>query len=138
MRSQRKNISHVAMLVWIEGGLWVAEMKEFVGYRLRPASVWVKDQGDNQVYYGVCPEPIRGKHQIVDAALSYRASKYGYLSLIKVWWAQITRKKISVKYLVCSTFIERCWTMAGFTFDQTADPGDYMHLCETTTPIKTQ
>lgn len=130
-----QQISHVAMLVWIEGGLWVAEMKEFKGFRLLPLNAWMSDNASNVVYYGVAPPSVRNKREIIESALMYRNTDYGYFSLFKVWWAQIKHKHIKVKLLVCSTYIQRCWSSAGYTFNQTADPGDYMRLCTTITPV---
>jgi len=139
-----QNISHVAMLLWFGNNLFVCEMKEFAGYRLRPASLWVKDvlaNGD-RLYYGVMPKrwaanphnELIGK-KITDAALTYRNEPYSYRALFSVWWAQITRKKTNAG-LVCSTFVQRCWEAGGVEFKQTADPGDYMHLCESTHAMK--
>ena len=139
-----QNISHVAMLLWFGNNLFVCEMKEFTGYRLRPASLWVDDvlgSGD-RLYYGLMPKRWQGNphdeligKKIANAALAYRNRSYSYSTLMSVWWAQITRKKTSAG-LVCSTFVQRCWEACGLEFKQTADPGDYMHLCESTHAIK--
>jgi len=70
------------------------------------------------------------------AALRYRDRGYGYLSLLKVWLAQVTRLNAPVRTLVCSTFVQRCWQAAGYRFRRTADPGDYLELCAAVIPIE--
>jgi hypothetical protein len=130
-----QNISHVAMLLWIGETLWVAEMKEFTGYRLRPASLWVADAMQSSViYYGFAPAEVKAE-QVKDSAFKFRNEKYSYLSLLKVWLAQLLRKKTNAG-LVCSTFVQRCWEACGVEFKQTADPGDYMRLCTYTTALR--
>lgn len=126
-----QQISHVALLIWITDTLWVAEMKEGIGYRLLPASLWVEDvqASGATVYYGSAPEAVlKRPFDLVEAVLNYRQRRYSYRSLIPIWWAQITRSKQTVG-LVCSTFVQRIWESAGMVFEQTADPGDYMRLC---------
>lgn len=136
-----QSMSHVAVLVWFGETLWVAEMKEFFGYRLRPASLWIEDAlvGGN-VYFGEAPQAVRlaTDHQnkiVLDALFSYRNTRYSYAALVTVWWAQIRRKKLAAG-LVCSTFVQRVWEATGYEFRQTADPGDYVRLCESVSVIK--
>ena len=123
-----QQISHVAMLIWIGDGLWVAEMLEGRNYQLTPASQRIKELcGAGNVYYGSRPLECKGKGQIIyDTAMLYRGSKYGYLSLFKVWWSQFTRRKGTVEKLVCSTFVEKCWEAAGYEMPHLPDPGDFM------------
>jgi len=134
-----QNISHVAVLVWIGNALWVAEMKEFFGYRLRPASLWVEDTLPGAVvYYGEAPVVVQmagGDMDAHDVIFFYRNRRYSYRSLVRVWWAQVRRKKIE-SGLVCSTFVQKVWEASGMTFKQTADPGDYMRLCQMTMPLR--
>jgi len=134
-----QNISHVAVLVWFGNTLWVAEMKEFFGYRLRPASLWVEDTLPGAVvYYGEAPVIVQTAGDDMDSfsvITSYRNRRYSYRSLFLVWWAQVRRKKIE-SGLVCSTFVQKVWESCGKKFNQTADPGDYMRLCQTTTPLR--
>ncbi len=131
-----QSISHVAVLLWFDEHLFVAEMKEFHGYRLRPASLWVDDSlASGSVYYGAAPRAVvEDGDGIIAAALSYRNHRYSYVSLLSVWLAQIFRRRLSGG-LVCSTFVQRIWETCGYHFDQTADPGDYLRMCEFVLPV---
>jgi hypothetical protein len=133
-----QSVSHVALLLWIGDSLFVAEMKEFHGYRFRPASCWVEDAlRSGFVFYGMAPGHIRMQCPgISDTALRYRNKPYSYTALFRVWWAQITRSKVPGG-LVCSTFVQRVWEECGYQFTQTADPGDYLRLCDSVTSITT-
>ncbi len=127
-----QQLSHVALLVWIDGGLWVAEMREFVGFQLRPASLWLEDisGAGHTVYYGRAPRRVRESPLVKETALGFRSQGYGYLSLLQVWWAQLRRTRLRPRGVVCSTFVQRCWEAAGIAFSQTADPGDFLRLCD--------
>lgn len=125
-----QQISHVALLLWFGEHLFVAEMKEFRGYRLIPASMWFEDTvRTGYVQWGRAPQGVRGKAGVKAHALKYRNARYSYRALLRVWLAQITRSKTDAG-LVCSTFVQRVWESVGHTFDQDADPGDYMRLCD--------
>ena len=126
-----QQISHVALLVWIDTTLWVAEMKEGIGYRLQPASLWVEDvlASGATLYYGTAPEQVLKRPADVRVeVLKHRQESYSYWSLLPVWWAQITRRQITAG-LVCSTFVQRIWEKTEYRFSQTADPGDFLRLC---------
>lgn len=131
-----QSISHVAILLWFGQHLFVAEMKEFHGYRLRPASLWIADAlSAGTVYYGAAPRPVSvAVGAVPRVALSYRNNRYSYASLFSVWLAQILRRKVPGG-LVCSTFVQRVWETCGYHFDQTADPGDYLRMCEFVLPM---
>lgn len=125
-----QNISHVAILIWINNGLYVVEMKERIGFRMMPASQWVKQAG-HILYYGKAPDGVRTYPQIArQAALKLRGEKYGYLSLFGVWLSQFSGKNRKGRQLVCSTAIQRVWNACGYRFDQTPDPGDFVRLCQ--------
>lgn len=130
-----QQISHVALLLWLDDGLWVAEMRNS-GYSLMPASQRVPDMAAGaQVYWGKAPMQVRLRsREITDKALSFRGSRYSWWSLITVWAAQIFRRQMPGR-LVCSTLVERAWASGAYMFSQTPDPGDFMRLCESTTPL---
>jgi len=99
-----QNFSHVAILVWIDGGLVVVE--------------------------GLAPTEIEGhREQARIAAVRLRGEKYGYLSLFGVWLSQFTGWNKKSGGLVCSTAVRRVWNACGYRFDQTPDPGDFVRLC---------
>lgn len=131
-----QSFSHVALLLWIDNGLWVAEMKELHGYRLMPASHWLENTMHGaHVYWGAAPDMVRTRHIVVkEEAFKYRNQRYSYISLFTVWLSQILRRKVASK-LVCSTFVQRVWSACGFQFEQTPDPGDYLHLCSSVTRL---
>lgn len=128
-----QQVSHVAMLAWIDGGLWVAEMQEFRGYRLTPASTRVPELCKaGHVYFG---QAGINSPAILQAAKQYRGARYSYWTLATVWLAQVFRFRAPAK-LICSTFVQRCWEAAGKRFTQTADPGDFMRLCVRNHPVR--
>jgi len=128
-----QSISHIALLVWMEGGLFIAEMVEGNGYVITPASQRLKTL-KGIVYFGAAPKVVTVEpEKVLAQVLEYRADKkkqqYGYLSLLKVWWAQLVHKSYTPTRKVCSTFVQETWQECGFTFAQTADPGDFMGHC---------
>jgi len=134
-----QSISHVAALVWLEDGLFIAEMIEGTGYQLKPASERIKGY-KGIVYFGEAPKVIHDNPDCVKSKiLAYRADKskqeYGYFSLLSVWWAQIRHEQMKVKKKVCSTFIQEIWEGCGYKFKQLADPGDYVNLCQSIAKI---
>lgn len=131
-----QQISHVAMLVWIEHGLWVAEMRN-AGYTLTPASQRIPEMHDSgQVYWGPAPRKVRLQYEnVTTKVLSFRGSRYSWWSLLTVWASQVTKRRLPGR-LVCSTLVERAWRAGGFEFTRTPDPGDFMHLCQRVHPIE--
>ena len=129
-----QSISHVAMLVWLHDGLFIAEMTEGNGYQLTPASQRVGSMA-GIIYYGEAPKVVQAKPGcIVEQVSLYRADKkrqrYGYLSLVKIWWAQLWHKSYTPARKVCSTFVQETWEKCGYHFAQTADPGDFVGICQ--------
>lgn len=136
----REEYSHVAMLVWIENGLWVFEFVEGIGYQCMPASQWFELREGQTIFYGPPPKIVTENGQaLVDRALSFRGSKfrrhYGYFSTVRIFFAQFLNTNNKTIFKVCSTFIQDCWTHAGYTFNQTADPGDIMRHAEISGPL---
>jgi hypothetical protein len=131
-----QQFSHVALLLWIEDGLWVAEMRGR-GYTLTPASQRVAEMAESgKVYWGSAPPPVRSHADAVSRkALSFRGSRYSYWTLITVWIAQILRRRMP-RNLVCSTLVEKVWSAAGVVFAKTPDPGDFLMQCDSTTPLQ--
>ena len=122
-------LSHVGTLVWLGNGLFVAEFREFKGFQILPASLWVKDaqeNGDN-VYFMKAPAAVH-EANLEKHIFDYRAEPYGYLSLVKIWLAQLFNVKISVRRKVCSTFVQTMWERAGAVFKRTADPSDFLQM----------
>lgn len=135
-----ESFSHVALLHWRDDGLWVAEFVEGTGYQLMPASQWMAGRVKDTVFWGVAPKVVQADPaDILKLIDSYRADKskqgYGYLSLFTVLWAQITGKDYKPAQKVCSTFVQAAWESTGYHFNQTADPGDYLDLCQAIQPI---
>ena len=135
-----ESYSHAALLVWDEAdGLWVYEFLEGQGYQSMPASQWFEERAGRgqELYYGEAPEIVRAQPwRVTQAARSYRdrglRRRYGWLSLLTVWWSQIRGKRLPVWFRVCSTFVQECWEAAGFQeFERTADPGDIAMVCDT-------
>ena len=125
-----QQISHVAMLLWLDEGLWVAEMRN-AGYSFAPASQRIPEmQEQGIVYWGKAPRQVRNRPiHIHEKALSFRGSRYSWWSLVTVWCAQVLKRQMP-RNLVCSTFVEKVWEAAGWNFHQTPDPGDFVPLCD--------
>lgn len=135
-----ESLNHVAMLVRIEGGVWVAEMLEGTGYRLTPASQWMSERASDQVFWIQAPGMVRGKAKILDYVLQSRAKppRYSYWTLISVWWSQL-RNRRTRGLMVCSTWVERAWSFVGYPlFDRLADPGDFFEHGQAVIPIQRQ
>lgn len=127
-----EKISHIAMFVWLGDGLFVVEFKEFKGFRLMPASIWVEDvqAKGNQVFYGQAPHSVReASSEIARSVFRWRHKHYGYLSLPKIWWSKITNKPQNVNRVVCSTYVADMWGDY-YKFPYTPSPGSFMEYCE--------
>ncbi len=139
-----QQLSHVAMLI-NKGvdGIWVAEFVEGKGYQMLPASVWLSQRVGKKhfLYWGSAPVIVRRHRGLVKRFIGqFRPENhntgYSYLTLLRVWWSQLTRKKRSGAY-VCSTFAQRAWESAGYDkFEQLADPGDFMRHCKSITHLR--
>ena len=131
-----QNFSHVAMLMWLGDGLYVAEMAEGKGFVITPASQWTQSSG--YLYYGRAPSEVSENHvKARTAILELRGKKYGYMSLFKVWISQLTGKAGNNKQLVCSTAVQHVWEQCGYQFDQIPDPGDFARLCDYISKVET-
>lgn len=134
-----QSISHVGMFVWLKNGLFIAEFVEGTGYQIKPASEQILTY-EGILYFGKAPEPISINQDCVKSeVLAFRSDKskqkYGYLSLLKVWWAQLWHAQYEVREKVCSTFVQHVWNKCGYNFKQLADPGDFIGLCQYTSRI---
>lgn len=128
--------SHVALCVWLDGGLWVAEMLEGVGFRLTPASQWTRKTSD-KMSLGVAQDAVHADSQLIaNAIMQARANPpdYSYWSLVTVWLSQILRRPLPAGR-VCSTLVQRVWELSGLEFDETADPGNIARACYQIFPI---
>lgn len=118
--------SHVAMCAWIDAGLWVAEMREGVGFQMQPASQWMA-QNKYQCYWGEAPESVHAVPDvIIDFVMKSRAENlsYSYVTLLLVWLSQILGRPLPVGN-VCSTWVAAAWKMAGVAMGKSPDPGDF-------------
>jgi hypothetical protein len=121
--------NHVALCVWIEYGLWIAEMREGSGYRLVPASEWMMEQ-TGQVWLGIAPHMDR--EDILPYVLHTRSRmpKYGWRTLLRVWWSTVRNRRIAGREPVCSTFAQNAWEEAGYSdFTRLASPGIISEHC---------
>ena len=123
--------SHVALLVRLEE-LTVFEFVETCGFREVPLSQWLEERKDENIVLGIAPSMDR--EAVKQFALSFRNKKklglmYGWVSLIKVWLAQVFNRLIPVRMLVCSTFVQAAWKAGGYHLERTADPGDIARHC---------
>ncbi len=133
-----ESISHVAILVWIGQTLWIAEMKLYGGFRLRPASLWIEDglKAGKTLLWGKAPLKVHDNgEQVKDAIFSYRRKPYGVLDLMRVWLSQVFRMGRGPTD-VCSGLVQAAWEAAGLRFEKSLDPGDLLSLCREVTPIR--
>lgn len=140
-----ESVSHVAVLVWMpdDGGLWVFEFVESEGYLSMPASQWFHKRRGQAIYHGIAPDRVhRFPQEVFTAATRYRDSstasrRYGWLSLVTVWVSQLVRRRLPVRGRVCSTFAQEVWEATGWIgFSRTADPGDFIEVCQRLTPVQ--
>lgn len=134
-----QNLSHVAMFVWINGGLFIFEYTAR-GYSLSPASDWLKKRFKNKkakVYWGIAPEKIHnGEQRLIDSIFKIRDDgnrhrrHYAFYELPIIWFAQIFDLHIERLSRVCSTSIAKLWSKAGYSFKETPDPGDFIAVCQ--------
>ena len=137
-------MSHVALLLWIDEGLWVFEAKEFQGLRFMPASLYVKDAIDSNtgIYFGLAPYVVHTAGNIVyDTAMNYRKASYGYRALFSVLAAQLASRwfkgvKVDSDAVVCSILIQRVWEACGHDFSRLMSPGMFTDECRYTVPIR--
>jgi hypothetical protein len=133
-----QQMSHVAVLMWLDGGLWVAEMREFHGFSLQPASQRLPEMArDGLLYHACAPQAVHDQPEIViDAILRTRDERprYSYWTLLTVWLSQLLERKIPGA-MVCSTFAQRLWERCHIAFDKSADPGDFVRLTTRLTPL---
>ena len=121
-----ESISHVAMILRMPKGVFVVEMKEFIGWRMMPASQWMEKNKKKIVLWGKTPSHQRGAYCFESFAMLQRARKYSYWTLLTIWFSQITRLK-APNNLVCSTFVQKAWKNCGYDMGkQVADPGNFL------------
>ncbi len=131
-----ESYNHVGLFVWMGDSLYIAEMRELVGFRLVPASQWMAGR-KGEVMLGEAPQPVRGHVHILLEVMRtrYENPRYGYWELAKVWWSQL-RNRPGRGAFVCSTFVQHLWQVAGFGhFKRLADPGDIAWHCATLVPV---
>lgn len=126
--------SHVGMFVWLDGGLFVADITSGSNFQIAPASMRLEHfEKNSYLHLGRAPVPVQGCEETVVGVLEYRrtAPRYSFWSLLSVWAAQLLRRR-TPHQLVCSTLVEALWSLCGLEFEQTPDPGDYFRLCSGT------
>jgi len=122
--------SHVALLVRMNGGLFVAEVVPCTGFTITPASQRIPAmmKGGN-VWYG--PSPYDMDDRLMRSVImNFRGTShdYSYWAGFKTWFAQITGRDYQTK-LVCSTFVQKVWERSGMTkLEKPADPEDLFGL----------
>lgn len=134
-----QQFSHAALLWWWNDGLYIAEMYEGIGFQIMPASQKIAEM-QGQVYFGRAPKQVEDKADTVEAFINaYRDDKsrqgYGYFSLLKVWWSQVTGKDLQSREKVCSTFVEAAWASAGFRCDDLESPGGLVPYLQSLIPL---
>ncbi len=133
-----ESANHVAVLLWLTGGLWVAEMRGS-GYRLVRASQWIKENKGKVVFWVEAPECVRSNAAVVKKVVLETKTQnpdYSKWTLVKVWWSQLINR-MDRGELVCSTFAQRVWQQCGFAgFTRLADPGDFLEQGVSSTPVK--
>jgi len=137
-------MSHVAVFLWIDSGLWVFEAKEFQGLRFVPASLYIKDQLDagRNIYFGRAPKVVReSENMVYDTAMNYRNASYGYHALFTVLAAQIMSRyykgiEIDSDSVVCSILVQKIWEACGHEFPRLMSPGYFVDESDFTVKIK--
>jgi hypothetical protein len=70
----------------------------------------------------------------------YRANEeptsYGYETLFKVWWSQLTGKDVEARRQVCSTFVQGAWETTGWWTDDTESPGGFLDHVQELRPLE--
>ena len=142
--------SHVALLVWVNGGLWVAEIVPKTGYTLSPASQRIPEMlAAGNLWYAKAPA-ARGdlsRPAYREAIMKYRDNSpnkaldpaldpsYSMTSALLTWVAQLTNRNIPVK-LICSTFVQEVWEADGVEFERPADPESLVDYVDTLIRVK--
>ena len=131
-----RSTSHVAVFVWIESGLWVAEMHERRGYRLTPATLWISDRLDDGAEISLALSPWFGeKSQPVTKAVNawrhHRYSKFhAFMAWVAIWIPALTIRYPSI----CSGFASHVWQAAG-SKQEYRTPGDFERAASSRIPI---
>jgi len=129
--------SHIAVLVWLEGGLWVSEVKPKTGYTLTHASKRIPQMlAQGTVRWGAAPIVV-ARRLMLRAVTRYRDGAgddaldpgYSYWSGLTVWLSQLTGYALPHR-MICSTYAQEVWEAGGLTFDGPADPEDFEHRIE--------
>lgn len=133
-----ESFNHVAVLVWLDKGLWIAEMTSHAGFNLVPASEWFEARRNSELLYCQAPGSVHKEEEIILKKIFMARSRkyrYSFLTLVRVWFSQIFNRHIN-GLLVCSTFAQDLWESTGFSrFKRLADPGDLLLLSWRSFPI---
>lgn len=135
-----ESYNHVAMVLRDPNtGAFIVEMREGKGFQLMPASQWMQHNKKSVIMWG--KSPLKGTPEeinecITRVAMRNRYANYSYLSLLSVWWSQLTRRKVR-SGLVCSTFVQRAWRACGYDMgNKAADPADFAEHVVFMTQVK--
>lgn len=129
--------SHVALLVWIDNGLFVSEVKPGTGYTLTPASQRIEEMCNSGIVrYGKAPLDLNMR-LAREAIMKFRDGaedrdldpSYSYLSGFIIWISQLINRPLPHKF-VCSTYVQHIWAAGGIEFNRTADPEDFARYIE--------
>ena len=109
---QRSPYTHAGVAIWIEGGLWMAELNSG-GNHLVPLSQLA------DLDFDVYAAPVNDLGAVRDAILTElrEALPYGYLALVVVGLLNLLRIKAFLHMrhvVVCSGYVVRIWEAAGW------------------------
>jgi hypothetical protein len=128
------SLQHVAIVFWMDEGLFVAEFQEGVGFQMMPASQWFKNQPKKVIFYGKPPEVVKNKEELVKRLIfevrdseSRFKTNYNYWELPIVWFANIFNLNVKGLSGVCSSFVNRIYSKCGYPKKMQV-PGDLFEM----------
>ena len=129
-----ESLQHVAIIFWHEGGLFVAEFTEGVGFRIMPASQWFKLKKKYKIVYGKPPLLVANKEKVVKTLIfnvrdneNWYKKNYNYWELPLVWFANIFNTTTPIAG-VCSSFVGKIYDACGVEAKMQV-PGDFFKIC---------
>jgi hypothetical protein len=136
-----ESLNHVAVFVWLDDGLWIAEMNSKTNFTMAPASDYVaRKKGSLFVIYMPEADQMAMKQEILRtrARDSNKAVRYSFTTLGKVFVSQVIRFNIYERVgKVCSTFAQHVRKIGGHDLTSLPmDPGDFMHVATRIVPIQ--
>jgi hypothetical protein len=132
-----ESLNHVAVFVWLEDGLWIAEMNSQTDFTMVPASTYIANKTGSLFLLKM---PTADTQAMKEEVLRTRALKkvdYSFPTLVKVWWAQLTQTSNNRRIgPICSTFAQRVRKAGGHDLTSLPmDPGDFIHAAVNIIPL---